>query len=211
MGKEKRLEELSACFGAHRPRPILHLRHFAVLALLTEIDGELHLVLNKRAKGINQPGDVCFPGGHREESETLQETALRETEEEIGIPREKIRVLGKSDYMLTVYRGMIQPFIGYVAPEDFACAKPNPMEVDEVFTVPFSFFLYTEPENHPMTWQAAETDDFPYERIEGGRAYPFSKSRIPELFYEYNGYTIWGFTAQVIQNIAETLLHFRQE
>lgn len=200
------IEQVAALFSARRPQPVLRLRHFAVLALLTDIDGELHFVLNKRAKGINQPGDVCFPGGHREGCETLEETALRETEEEIGIPREKIRILGKSDFMLTVYRGMIQPFIGYAAPEAFAAARPNPMEVDEIFTVPLAFFLETEPENYPMTWKAVETDGFPYDRIEGGRAYPFSKSKIPELFYEYNGYTIWGFTAQVLRNIAEIML-----
>lgn len=208
MEKKNCLADISACFSAHRPRPILRLRHFAILALMTEIDGELHLILNKRAKGINQPGDVCFPGGHREDGETLEETALRETEEEIGIPRGKIQILGKSDFMLTVYRGMIQPFIGYVTPEDYAAAKPNPMEVDEVFTVPLSFFLETEPENHPMVWKAVEMEGFPYDRIEGGKDYPFSKSRFPELFYEFNGYTIWGFTAQVIQNIAETLQNF---
>ena len=87
MEKNVSLENVAASFAAHRPRPILRLRHFAILALLTEIDGELHFILNKRAKGIHQPGDVCFPGGHREENETLEETALRETEEEIGIPR----------------------------------------------------------------------------------------------------------------------------
>ena len=205
MEKNVSLENVAASFAAHRPRPILRLRHFAILALLTEIDGELHFILNKRAKGIHQPGDVCFPGGHREENETLEETALRETEEEIGIPRGQIQLLGKSDYMLTVYRGMIQPFIGYVSQEKFAAAKPNPMELDEVFTVPLSFFLETEPENHPMTWKAVEVPEFPYERIEGGKDYPFSKSVFPELFYEYSGHTIWGFTAQVIQNIMETL------
>lgn len=199
------IEQVAALFSAHRPQPILRLRHFAILALLTDIGGELHFILNKRAKGIHQPGDVCFPGGHREEGETLEQTALRETEEEIGIPRGEIRILGKSDFMLTVYRGMIQPFIGYVTPEAFAAAKPNPVEVDEIFTVPLSFFLETTPENYPMTWKAVETESFPYDRIEGGRAYPFSKSEFPELFYEYNGYTIWGFTAQVLRNIAEIM------
>ncbi len=72
MEKNVSLENVAARFAAHRPRPILHLRHFAILALLTEIDGELHFILNKRAKGIHQPGDVCFPGGHREENETLE-------------------------------------------------------------------------------------------------------------------------------------------
>ena len=50
-----------------------------------------------------------------------------------------------------------------------------------------------------------QSDDFPYERIEGGKNYPFSKNRTTQLFYEYDGYTIWGFTAQVIRNIVDIL------
>ena len=65
------LKKVTAVFSAHEAAPIWKLRHFAVLALLTEIGGELHFILTKRAAGVNQPGDVCFPGGHREQGETL--------------------------------------------------------------------------------------------------------------------------------------------
>ncbi len=205
MKPQSCLKQVSAIFSGRKANPILRLRHFAILFLLTEIHGELHVVFNKRASGVNQPGDVCFPGGHREKDETLEETALRETEEEMGILRSDIQILGKSDYMLTIYRGLIQPFIGYVPYEIYQKARPNPMEVDKIFTVPLSFFLETEPESYDMVWKAVEVSDFPYDRIEGGKNYPFSKSIFPELFYEYEGHTIWGFTAQVIQNVIEIL------
>ena len=199
------LEKVTSVFSAHEAKPIWKLRYFAVLALLTEIDGELHFILNKRAAGVNQPGDVCFPGGHREQGETLKETALRETEEEIGISRKDIRLLGKSDFMLTIYRGMIQPYIGYVPYAVYQRATPNPEEVEEIFTVPLRYFLETEPERHDTVWKVMESPDFPYEKIEGGKNYPFSKGKTTQLFYEYNGHTIWGFTAQVIRNIVEIL------
>lgn len=199
------LKKVTSVFSEHTAEPIWRLRYFAILPLLTEIDGELHFVLNKRASGVNQPGDVCFPGGHQEKGETLLETALRETEEEIGIARSNIRILGKSDFMLTIYRGMIQPFIGYVPYEIFLTAKPNPAEVEEIFTVPLSYFLETEPEKHDTVWKVIESEDFPYDKIEGGRNYPFSKGKTTQLFYEYNGHIIWGFTAQVIRNIIEIL------
>ena len=154
---------------------------------------------------MNQPGDVCFPGGHQEKGESLQETALRETEEEIGIPRESIQVLGKSDFVLTIYRGMIQPFVGFVPYEVYQQAKPNPEEVEAIFTVPLKFFMETEPDKYDTIWKVIQSDDFPYERIEGGKNYPFSKNRTTQLFYEYDGYTIWGFTAQVIRNIVDIL------
>ena len=65
------LKKVTAVFSAHEAAPIWKLRHFAVLALLTEIGGELHFILTKRAAGVNQPGDVCFPGGHREQAKPL--------------------------------------------------------------------------------------------------------------------------------------------
>ncbi|MBR5122542.1 MAG: CoA pyrophosphatase [Anaerotignum sp.] len=199
------LKKVTSIFAEHKEEPIWKLRFFAIMPLLTEIDGELHFILNKRAAGVNQPGDICFPGGHQEKGETLQETALRETEEEIGIPRDKIQVLGKSDFMLTVYRGMIQPFVGFVPYEIFKDAKPNPEEVELIFTVPLKFFLETEPDKHDTVWKVIESETFPYHRIEGGKNYPFSKGKTTQLFYEYDGHTIWGFTAQVIRNIVDIL------
>ena len=199
------LKKVTSIFAEHKEEPIWKLRFFAIMPLLTEIDGELHFILNKRAAGVNQPGDICFPGGHQEKGETLQETALRETEEEIGIPRDKIQVLGKSDFMLTVYRGMIQPFVGFVPYEIFKNAKPNPEEVELIFTVPLKFFLETEPDKHDTVWKVIESETFPYHRIEGGKNYPFSKGKTTQLFYEYDGHTIWGFTAQVIRNIVDIL------
>lgn len=205
MESKQCLQKVKSVFSVHQAEPVWHLRYFAVLALLTEIDGKLHFVLNKRASGVNQPGDVCFPGGHQEKGESLRETALRETEEELGIQRQDIRLLGKSDFILTIYRGMIQPFIGYVPYEIYRSARPNPMEVDEIFTVPLSYFLETEPEKYDTVWKIAHSPDFPYDRIEGGKNYPFSKGKVTQLFYSYQGHTIWGFTAQVIQNIVEIL------
>ncbi|MBR5794282.1 MAG: coenzyme A pyrophosphatase, partial [Anaerotignum sp.] len=116
-----------------------------------------------------------------------------------------IQVLGKSDFVLTIYRGMIQPFIGYVPYEVYQQAKPNPEEVEAMFTVPLKFFMETEPDRYDTVWKVIQSDDFPYERIEGGKNYPFSKNRTTQLFYEYDGYTIWGFTAQVIRNIVDIL------
>ncbi|WP_312071540.1 CoA pyrophosphatase [Anaerotignum propionicum] len=195
------IQKISHIFKEHKAEPIFKLQRFAILALITEKNGELCFVLNKRAPSVRQPGDICFPGGHHEVDERLEQTALRETEEELGIPQREISILGKSDYMLTMYRGVIQPFLGYVCYDVLRNSQPNPDEVAEIFTVPISFFMETPPEIHDMVWESVKLDSFPYHRIQGGQEYPFSKCRIPELFYEYKGHTIWGFTAQVIQNI----------
>lgn len=200
------LATLAQRFQDREGEPILKLRRFAILALLTEKNGELSFVLNKRAAGVRQPGDICFPGGHQEAGETPRETALRETYEELGVPQESITIFGKSDYMLTIYRGIIQPFLGFVPYEILRSSCPNEDEVSQIFTVPLSFFVETEPQVHDLIWEVAHSDTFPYDRIEGGEEYPFSKCLIPELFYEYKGHTIWGFTAQVIQNVISIMV-----
>lgn len=199
------LQTISHVFKEHKAEPIFKLRRYAVLALLTEKNGELCFVLNKRSPGVRQPGDICFPGGQHEMGESLEQTALRETEEELGVPQGEISILGKSDYMLTIYRGVIQPFLGFVCYDVLRASFPNSEEVSQIFTVPISFFMETPPEIHDMIWESVTLETFPYHLIEGGTEYPFSKCRIPELFYEYKGHTIWGFTAQVIQNIIDLL------
>ena len=62
------LKKVTSIFAEHKEEPIWKLRFFAIMPLLTEIDGELHFILNKRAAGVNQPGDICFPGGHQEKA-----------------------------------------------------------------------------------------------------------------------------------------------
>ncbi len=199
------IEQIQSIYQNRKARPILPLRYYAVMALLTEQNGELHFVLNKRAEGVHQPGDICFPGGHCEKGECTRSAALRETEEEMGIAKERILLLGKSDYMLTVYRGKIQPYIGYITPETYAAIRPCPKEVAEVFTVPLSFFAQNPPEVHTMRWLPDLPEDFPFDRIEGGKNYPFSRAQVGQRFYTYQGHTIWGFTAQVIENIMQVL------
>jgi len=198
-------QTIASVFSQRKAKPIHDLRYFAVLALLTERNGELCFVLNKRAPRINQGGDICFPGGQREKDERLRETALRETEEELGVSRKDICLLGKSDYLLTHARGYIQPYVGYVPYLRLRESLINCDEVSEVFTVPLSFFMDTPPEIHHLHWEVKDSNAFPYERIEGGKNYPFYRNRVSQPFYSYKNHTIWGLTAQIIQNITKTL------
>lgn len=199
------IDDFKTTFGEKVAQPILQLKKFGIMALLTEVQGELHFVLTKRAAHVRQPNDICFPGGKQEQGENLKQTALRETEEEIGIPKEKIRILGKSNFMLTVYGGLIQPYIGFVSYADYQKLYFQTDEVAEVFTIPVSFFQKQQPEIYDMYWKADMSVPFPYERIENGKNYGFRECRVPELFYTYENRTIWGLTAQIIQNIMQEL------
>lgn len=205
MEQKPTTADFISVFQEKQPKPILKLQNFGILALLTDIKGELAFVMTKRATGIRQPGDICFPGGRQEQGESLRETALRETEEELGIAREHIQILGKSDFMLTVYGGLIQPYIGFVPHLSVDTLPYAKDEVAEIFTVPLSFFMENPPEVHYMYWQADVSVAFPYDRIEKGKEYPFRRCKVPELFYAYENRTIWGLTAQIVESIVKEL------
>lgn len=188
------------------PQPITNYSPSAVMLLLFPINNELHLLFTKRAEHLmHQPGDISFPGGRKENDEILLETALRETQEELGISPKDITVLGSIDFMLTAAGIIIMPFIGFVPNIKIEQIHFSTDEVAEIFTVPISFFKETEPEIHYLYLSPFTKEDFPYERIHGGKNYPFATPKIPELFYQYQQYTIWGITAQITHHAMQLL------
>lgn len=199
-------EEIQQLLANHTPKPIGDYMHSAVMVLLFSIGGNLHILYNKRSANIkSQPGDICFPGGRQEGNESPLETALRETFEELRIPHEKIQVLGQTDFMITTGGAVITPFIAYVndlLPADINFSHD---EVAEIFTVPLSYFTEVTPEVHYIRFKAEYSEDFPYERIAGGRNYRFTKPLIPEYFYDYHGHVIWGITARITENVISIL------
>jgi 8-oxo-dGTP pyrophosphatase MutT (NUDIX family) len=188
------------------PKPIMKYLPSAVMLLLFCIDDEIHLLFTKRSEYLlHQPGDISFPGGRGENDETPLQTALRETQEELGISPDNITVLGCMDFVLTTFGVVIMPFVGFVSDINIKDISFSRDEVDEIFTVPISFLKKTEPEIHYLYFSPFTKEDFPYERIYGGKNYPFATPKIPELFYQYKQYTIWGITAQITHHAVISL------
>jgi len=93
---------------------------------------------------------------------------------------------------------IIHPFVGLLKePQNI---KPNPEEVEEIFTVQLELLLKLSPEYHEITIQAHPPDDFPFHKIPHGRNYRWRKARWPELFYEFEGRVIWGLTARILHH-----------
>ena len=79
------------------------LRDAAILIALFEKDGEYCFPMIKRPENVkNHPGQIALPGGSKEEEESLEETALREAQEEIGVNPDKIKIIGKGELDLAV-------------------------------------------------------------------------------------------------------------
>ncbi len=110
-------------------------RRSAVLVGLFEEDGEAHVILTRRAQSLrNHKGEVALPGGRSEEGETPTQTALRETEEEVGVDRADVAVVGWLSPLVSFASGSaIWPVVGFL-PER-PVFRINEFEVDRVFTV----------------------------------------------------------------------------
>lgn len=148
-----------------------------VLLLLYCRNAKLHLVLTRRRADLNShAGQISFPGGRREGNETLQETALRETEEEVGVSPTAVSILGKlaniyippSDYE-------VHPFVGWHGSGNRPRFFPNDAEVAEIIEVPLRHLL------NPATRK-----EEPWE---------FRGSQVTVPFYDVAGHKVWGATA----------------
>lgn len=158
----------------------------AVLVPLVERPEGLTVLLTQRTDHLaHHPGQISFPGGRLEDEDggDAQIAALRETEEEIGLSRDRVTLLGRLDQYLTGTGFGITPVVGMVTPP-FELS-PDPFEVAEAFEVPLEFLL--DPENHKLHRVVVE-----------GRHRPFWS-----MTWEQR--VIWGATAGILVNLSEVL------
>jgi 8-oxo-dGTP pyrophosphatase MutT (NUDIX family) len=157
----------------------------AVLVPIVERQGGLTILLTQRTDHLSaHAGQISFPGGRMEDIDaSVADAALRETEEEVGLHRQHIELVGQLDLYVTRTGFEVTPVVGIVTPP-FAI-KPDPFEVAEVFEVPLSFII--DPKNH-------QKQSRQYKGIE-------------RQFYvlPYEDRYIWGATAGMLVNLSEVL------
>ena len=157
----------------------------AVLIALTDEENPEIIYTLRSNKVSSHQGEVSFPGGMREESDTsLIMTALRESEEEIGLPQNCVKILGSLDTMVSRFNVSVTPFVG-VIPGDVEL-NTSSEEIEACFKVPLSFLL----------------KDKRYRNDE--------VNRNGEIFYmpayKYSSYVIWGLTAMITVNFLNSAL-----
>jgi 8-oxo-dGTP pyrophosphatase MutT (NUDIX family) len=158
-------------------------RPAAVLIPVLERDDPA-VVFTKRTDDLpRHPGEISFPGGLRhDEDADLLETALRETEEELGLSRSDVDVLGALDPFLTYTTGFwVTPVVGAV--HGNPVFTPNPGEIAEVLEFPLSRLDAVEAE---VEWRRGD-------QVWAG------------FVYELEGHTIWGATGRMLHELLEVL------
>ena len=170
----------------------------AVLIPLIPDGDDYRILFEKRALDLPvQPGEVCFPGGGIEEGEDPAEAALRETEEELMVKREQIRLVSALEPVMGPSGASIWPFAAIL--EDYQDTWSED-EVDSVFTVSLKDLKETEPEVYETLLSTVPGGDFPYDLIPGGRKYPWRKKKNPVYFYRNAPEVIWGLTARILHD-----------
>lgn len=197
------LDRLRRRFGEHTPGLMGARKEFAVLCPVVEKDDGLHLLFEVRSGKVSQAGEVCFPGGRMEPGETPEETALRETWEELSIPRDEISLLGRPDFICNQSGFLLHPVLGLVTEAGLQAIQPSEAEVAEYFTVPLAFFRHTPPQIYHYDLLPQVPEDFPYDAIGVSRDYPWRRGRqnVPVWFYE--GHAIWGMTGRIVMHLID--------
>lgn len=178
---------------------------YAILLPLIEKEDGVHILFEVRSFEMRrQPGEVCFPGGRIDRGdEDEEETALRETMEELGIEKTAINNVFPLDYIVSPFGMIVYSFAGFIDPDtEFT---PNPQEVDTVFTVPLQFFLDNEPRVYRIDFDIQPEESFPYDLIAGGENYSWRARQVDEFFYIYEDRVIWGLTAKILMHFMEVI------
>lgn len=161
------------------------LRAAGVLVPVQLAPGGARVILTKRSSALkHHPGQIAFPGGKVDDTDTdVVAAALREAHEEIGLAPSNVQVLGTLAGHETVTGFDVIPVLGHVR-DDFE-PRPEPGEVDEVFSVPLSHLM--DPAHYSIQ----------YRRWRGQRRYYFT---VP-----YGPYYVWGATARILRGLADRM------
>ena len=160
-----------------------------MLLPLFQQQGQWHLLYIRRAVNARDrhSGEVAFPGGRIEADDPhATAAALREAEEEIGLPQAAVAILGRLPRFHTASHYVVTPVLGLIAwPQPL---RPDPREVARVFSLPLSWLA--DPRNHE-------------ERPWHPQGQPRPRSVI--FYQERDGERLWGITARITLSLVQAL------
>jgi len=183
----------------------------AVLVPLVLIEDKFHFLFEKRANHIRQGGEISFPGGEFDPKKDhgLRHTAIRETTEELGLPPDKIKIIGRLGTLVAPMGVTVDAFVGLLLINTIDELLIDNNEVEKVFLVPVDHFLKKKPEEYTVKLEV-----HPSYKDEDGKMVellPVQKLGLPAryskpwkngfhriLVYNSTEEVIWGITAEIV-------------
>lgn len=189
MATEELLERVESALADYTPRKIENptASAAAVLVLIHQRNGDANVIFTQRTNHVeHHKGQMCFPGGAcDDEDDGCEQTALRETYEEIGVNHDHVRIVGHLDDMITISNFRVTPVVGFLVHETAYPYSINDTEVAQVVEVPLAFLM----EEANMELEVREHQ---------GR-----EVLVPA--FTYKGHRIWGATARMLHQLIELL------
>ncbi|MDP6191662.1 MAG: CoA pyrophosphatase [Paracoccaceae bacterium] len=157
----------------------------SVLIPILTFKKDLEILLTKRSNGLkNHPGQIAFPGGKKDQIDSSPiETALRETQEEVGLNPKNVEIIASLPSHKTATGFVIKPYLGLINQPFSETLRQG--EVDEIFTVPYEYILNEKNFSiQTRKWNGSQ------------RSY---------YVVPYGPYYIWGATARILLNLSRAL------
>lgn len=189
----------------------------AVVIPLVIQNEEEYILFEKRAADIRQGGEVSLPGGEIENYESdSASTAIRETCEELGIEKEKVKYLGKYGLLITPFGALIDVHLVELLITKLEDLDYDKTEVQSIFTIPLKYFLNNEPEIFYAQAQVVpsyfdkngnKVELFPAKQFNLPEKYskPWGTHKHRILVYQTNPEIVWGITAEIIYDFTKKL------
>ncbi|MFO7525422.1 MAG: CoA pyrophosphatase [Ignavibacteriaceae bacterium] len=190
----------------------------AVLIPLIEIENRYHLLFQKRASGIRQGGEISFPGGEFNPAAdiTLEDTAIRESCEELGLTSDQISIIGKFGSLVAPMGLTIDAFAGLISYNNYKNMIIDKSEVESVFTIPLEYFMNTEPEIFYSRLEIHTTgidstgnsvELLPVKKLNLPEIYasPWRNGRYRVIVYNTGKYVLWGLTAEIVYEFCKLM------
>ena len=167
------------------PNTAEHAIPSAVLIILYPDNDGIYFILTERTNDVqHHKGQISLPGGSWKKGEQLHETAMRETEEEIGIPMDEINIVCELTPLFVKVTGyMIHPFVGYVHQKPNI--TPDPNEVKNVFSSSISELLNP---NNTLS-----------------ELWTIRKTPVDVPFFKFDKYKVWGATAMILSEFKQCI------
>jgi 8-oxo-dGTP pyrophosphatase MutT (NUDIX family) len=158
-----------------------------LILLFPNEEDKMELILTLRSSDIDHGGQISFPGGRAEKGESLEQTALREAQEEVGVPPEAVTIVGELSALYVSHsNNLVTPVIGFTGsrPE----FKVNPAEVEEVFAVELNSLLHKK----NITIEDWNLHSYTY--------------RVP--YWDVHQVPLWGATAMMLNEFLDLYREF---